>query len=351
MVGALVLSLAYFAGAVGVWWQLTGRFFGSADTVRKEQSIVFGTQDDWQKGSFTGTKAENGTLRLGVSQTTSVPTSALPANAPSQTVATASAWKKKSDSTAAASCTALVPDAYWELHPGDISGELDRVHKQWAGYSVLFVNTPYQAAAPLQAAPFNDPDLYSADQGTAAKAWGRLVLSTYDGPGDLDTSPLEFTSELNDQIGDYSLRSVESNLYRGVVFYHSQGYPSDLGYGYFLPVRWAFTKKADWAKDGAKVAQIAASLKCTLSGRSLATSSASASVTRGGSDGASSDSNGSDAGYNPWLGTEYVHDTNGNNYLVDPSSQWSTTGPQGGGYYIPTSGGNSYELLSPGRVD
>lgn len=64
------------------------------------------------------------------------------------------------------------------------------------------------------------------------------------------------------------------------------------------------------------------------------------------------DKNGqNEAGYNPQLGTEYVHDPNtGENYLVSPSQQWSENGPNGPGYYAPKGGGD-YVQLQPGRID
>jgi len=51
--------------------------------------------------------------------------------------------------------------------------------------------------------------------------------------------------------------------------------------------------------------------------------------------------------YNVQLGTGYVHsETTGQNYLVDPSTDYHETGPDGPGYY--RQAGNSYEKLTPG---
>ena len=67
--------------------------------------------------------------------------------------------------------------------------------------------------------------------------------------------------------------------------------------------------------------------------------------------GGRSDPNGDDPGSNPQLGTEYANDpTTGENYLVDPSANWSETGPDGPAYYVPK-GANDYQKLEPGRVD
>jgi hypothetical protein len=50
--------------------------------------------------------------------------------------------------------------------------------------------------------------------------------------------------------------------------------------------------------------------------------------------------------YNVQLGTGYVHSDTGQNFLVDPATDYHATGPDGPGYYRQV--GNSYEKLSPG---
>jgi hypothetical protein len=54
--------------------------------------------------------------------------------------------------------------------------------------------------------------------------------------------------------------------------------------------------------------------------------------------------------YNVQLGTGYVHsETTGENFLVDPSTDYHESGPDGPGYY--RQAGNSYEKLTPGWSD
>ncbi|HEX3486888.1 MAG TPA: PDZ domain-containing protein [Micropepsaceae bacterium] len=53
--------------------------------------------------------------------------------------------------------------------------------------------------------------------------------------------------------------------------------------------------------------------------------------------------------YNSQLGTGYVHSASGTNYLVDVTSDYHATGPDGPGYYRQV--GNSLERLEPGRSD
>jgi hypothetical protein len=53
--------------------------------------------------------------------------------------------------------------------------------------------------------------------------------------------------------------------------------------------------------------------------------------------------------YNAQLGTGYVHSASGANYLVDVTSDYRATGPEGPGYYRQV--GNSLEKLEAGRSD
>jgi len=53
--------------------------------------------------------------------------------------------------------------------------------------------------------------------------------------------------------------------------------------------------------------------------------------------------------YNMQLGTGYVHSASGTNYLVNPSTDYRDTGPDGPGYY--RQAGNTMEKLLPGRSD
>src|SRR5262249_3929256 len=50
--------------------------------------------------------------------------------------------------------------------------------------------------------------------------------------------------------------------------------------------------------------------------------------------------------YNVQLGTGYVHSATGQNFLVDPATDYHSTGPDGPGYYRQV--GNTLEKLTPG---
>jgi len=50
--------------------------------------------------------------------------------------------------------------------------------------------------------------------------------------------------------------------------------------------------------------------------------------------------------YNVQLGTGYVHSDSGQNFIVDPSTDYHQTGPDGPGYYVMV--GNSLQKAEPG---
>jgi hypothetical protein len=56
------------------------------------------------------------------------------------------------------------------------------------------------------------------------------------------------------------------------------------------------------------------------------------------------------AGYNKELGTQYAHSpSTGQNFSLDPTTDWHDTGSEGPGYY--RQAGNTYEKLELGRDD
>ncbi len=266
------------------------------------------------------------------------------AEAPSRTVEESGGFRltlKSSDS-----CTAEAP-ADWTLGTTARSNTADLADPTgalYAGYGIQAVNTALAGYASAYPAPLNDPALYSGDPATAAAAYARIVLSALGGSPDLAD-----TGEPWQSVGAYRLRQVASSTHRGVIFFHATGIPGDsVNYTYALPMYFAFTTSDRWEAQGNLVARVAASIRC-----STQLQPPSDSLSSGGSAGGSAgdDANGTDAGYNPQLGTEYANDpTTGENYLVDPSTNWSDTGPAGPGYYVPKGGGD-YQKLDPGRSD
>lgn len=268
------------------------------------------------------------------------------AHRPGRTVTEAGAFKLETAS--AGTCTLLKPSDWTAPVPAEGSRAVDltsRDGSMYAGYGIQAVNSQLAAYARVYQAPLNDPDLYSTDPATVAKAYAKIVV------GGLGGDPnLVYTSKVNQAIGEYQLRSLASRTHQGVLFHHRTGFPGDgFNYSYALPMYFALTRSDRWPTHGLMVARVAASIRCTAT----LVSRGGSGPDPGGSSPGGGDKNGpTEPGYDPQLGTEYVHDpTTGENYLVDPSQHWSETGPNGPGYYIPKSGGNDYTQLQPGRVD
>ena len=245
------------------------------------------------------------------------------------------------------SCSAQAP-ADWSMTSTAQSNTADLFasdKSMYAGYGIQAVNTAIAPYASYYSAPLNDPDLYSSDPATLVLAYGKIIVGQLGGSSDLT-----YTSETNESLGDYRLQSVASSTHSGVIFYHSSGFPGDgYNYTYAEPMYFAFTTSALWPSRGLLVAQIAGSIRCSTQyqPRDQYVVTAKSDSTSSGSD-----ANGDDDGYNPQLGTEYVHDPGtGENYLVSPSTNWSENGPAGAGYYAEKSGGNDYVKLDAGRSD
>lgn len=243
-----------------------------------------------------------------------------------------------------ASCTADAP-ADWAMSAPDRSDRADLFSLDgslYAGYGIQAVNTTLAPYAGAYDAPLNDPDLYSTDPATVAIAYGRIVVGGIGGAPDI------VRDELYQPADDYLLATVNGSTHHGAVFFHETGFPGrGLNDAYALPMYFAFATADRWERMGPLVARVAASIRCATQ---LQPPDDYLWV-EAGEAGAAVDANGEKNGYNPQLGTEPVHDpTTGENYLVDPSVNWSETGPDGPGYYVPK-GGNDYQKLEPGRID
>lgn len=245
---------------------------------------------------------------------------------------------------ASASCTADAP-VDWSMTAPDRSDRADVLSPdgtRYAGYGIQAVNTTLQGYAPTYPPPLDDPALYSDDPGTVAAAYGQIIVGAIGGAADL------VVEEAFQVSAEYLLLSVAGSTHRGVIFFRASGYPGD-GYNftYALPMYFAFTTREQWAGLGLLTARVAASIRCTTQFQPPD----DYFVLEAGDPGAGGDANGGDDGYNPQLGTEYASDPDtGENYLVDPSLNWSETGPDGPGYYVQRGGGD-YQKLQPGRID
>jgi hypothetical protein len=264
------------------------------------------------------------------------------AQAPTRTVEDSGGFKLAALSSAA--CTADAPFD-WAMQAPDRSDRADVISpdgSMYAGYGIQAVNTALADFAYAYDPPLSDPNLYSDDPAAVAMAYGQLVVASLGGSPDLDVD------ELVQPTPDYLLLSVAGSTHRGAIFFRAAGFPGDgYTYSYALPMYFAFTTADLWESEGLLVARVAASIRCSTQFQPPN----DYPVVEAGTTGDAADANGDDAGYNPQLGTEDVNDpTTGENYLVDPSTNWSETGPDGPGYYV-QKGGYDYQKLEPGRVD
>ncbi|MBI5420878.1 MAG: hypothetical protein HZA35_01020 [Parcubacteria group bacterium] len=308
MLGLIVVVVFYSFYAIGT--QVRGPVTKTEVVGDKTPAPLFGKE----KSPFVDT------VRRGASSTI-----------PQRTVGAGDSFRVVQKSIGA--CSGLVPEG-WSAFSSSHSDAVDFVSSDktmYAGYGALGVNPAFQVY---------DAELYSAAPEVSVKRFGDLIISGTFGDG----SKLLYTNDYNQQVGEYTLRSLESQGSKGVVFYRT--FPGDgINYSYAEVARFAFAKKQVWNVKGELVARVAASLSCSVQ----FSPSDQAVVGGGPKDKSTKDENGNEYGYNPQLGTEYVHDENGTNYLVSPSNSWSETGPSGAGYYKSTNTG--WEMLKPGRSD
>ncbi|MDE1970557.1 MAG: hypothetical protein KGI50_03200 [Patescibacteria group bacterium] len=282
-------------------------------------------------GMQGGVPQHNTGMTSSPAQHTGSPSANLTASVPSKTVEATGAFALTPQRTGA--CSALLPVG-WTGNASPQSDAVDFVSPDrtlYAGYGVLGVNSAMQVY---------DPALYSPDPGTSIQRLASLAAQGALGDG----SPMQFTNDYNQQIGSYTLRSVESAGSKGVVFYRI--FPGD-GYNttYIEAARFALVRKSLWPTKGLLVARIAASIQCST--QLVARDNSVISTDTGGGDTSSDTSSDNSDGYNPQLGTEYVHNPDtGENYLVSNTENWASDGPQGAGYYAQS--GNDYVKLAPG---
>ena len=264
------------------------------------------------------------------------------AEAPERTVEESGGFKLAQLSSA--ECTADGP-ADWLMQATDKSDRADIISpdgSMYAGYGIQAVNTTLQGYASAYPPPLDDPGLYSEDTATVAEAYSRIVVSAMGGAPDLAAT------QIVEATPGYLLMAAAGSTHSGVAFFRANGYPGDgMSYSYVLPMYFAFATTDRWDREGALVARVAASIRC----RTQFQPPDDYPIVEGNPTGGNDDPNGDDAGYNPQLGTEAVNDPNtGENYIVDPSVNWSETGPDGAGYYV-QKGVDDYQKLVPGRVD
>ncbi len=205
-------------------------------------------------------------------------------------------------------------------------------HTLYAGWGVAAIN---RAMQPYYGNFYGDPETSMLSMVTALVA----------GMG--DPSMVGYTSAPQPFLNYFTLRRVESAQHIGLVFY--QVYPGSDPQQYVESVYFALAHKArGW--EGVNIAAgVAVSLRCVTQLVPVPYSPPRSSTGKR-PERAGCGRGGNLRGYQKELGTQYAHSpSTGQNFLLNPTTDWIETGPQGPGYYRTV--GNSYEKLELGRDD
>lgn len=206
----------------------------------------------------------------------------------------------------------------------------DPANTMYAGYGIFPVNTAL--------GPFYDKELYNKDPQRSVIRMISMIVGAQFKDGQV-----QYTDEVNQQFNGYVLRSFASSKYKGVVLYKI--FPGDnFNFTYIECVRIAITRTDLWEQKGELVTGVAMAISCTP----ILVQHESPSIPRSSSlKPSSSKTKKDDYGYNVQLGTEECHNPRtGQNFRVT-SEMWSSTGPDGPGYY--GMAGNERIKMAPGR--
>jgi len=233
---------------------------------------------------------------------------------------------------------AFVAPAAWAVTVGEQSAGVDIFNADktmFASYLVYPVQTAIAPYAYSYPPPMNDPDRYSRDPKQVIRALLRPAVAQHGGVPDL-----EFTADPVEAIPPYSTLTLRGSTHSALVIYAAM--PGD-AQSYVIPIRAAIMANQHWPQMAGSLARMAMNIRCTVQLRVPPDQDLESRVERR----RDADTEGDEAGYNPWRGSEYVHDANtGQNFIVT-SSDWSATGPDGPGYY--RRNGNDVTKISPGR--
>jgi hypothetical protein len=202
----------------------------------------------------------------------------------------------------------------------------------YAGWGVTAIN---QAMQPYYGDLYGDPE-------TSIRFLTNQILGGALG----DSSGIRYTSSPQQFLNYFTLRYFESAKNTGLVFYKI--YPGTDPQTYIESVYWAIANKSKGQTGVRTAAGVTVSIRCITQFTYTPPASTSSKGKRPARPGCGA--GGNLRGYQKELGTQYAHSpSTGQNFLLDPTTQWNETGPEGPGYYRQV--GNSYEKLELGRDD
>lgn len=231
-------------------------------------------------------------------------------------------------------CSAYAP-AGWNVQSNPQGSAIDLISpdgRAYAGWGVRAVN---RAMAPFYGPMHGDPE-------TAAAFMAGQVLQKVLG----DPSGVRYTAPPQSFLGYFVLRRFESARSQGLLFYRA--YPGMSPEEYVGSTYFAMADKSLGPGALKTAAGVVTSIRCQTQLIPRRNDGPAAGSGRDGKR-AGCGGEGSLRGYNKELGHQYAHSRTGENFLLDPSSQWQENGPQGAGYY--RQDGNFQEKLELGRSD
>lgn len=231
-------------------------------------------------------------------------------------------------------CSAFAPRdwSFWTNPQASTAEALSADKTMYAGWGVTQINRAMQ--------PFYG-DLYG-DSETSIRFLTNQILGVLLS----DPSGMRTSSSPRPFLNYFTLRSLESAKHTGLVFYKI--YPSPNPQGYIESVYWALANRSQGKQGLRTAAGVAVSIRCVTQLIPVRYDSPGSGKGKPARPGCGY--GGNLRGYNKELGTQYAHSlTTGENFLLDPSTQWNETGPNGPGYYRKV--GNSHEKLDLGRSD
>lgn len=238
-----------------------------------------------------------------------------------------------------ADCSVLAPEN-WIIQASDYSGGMTATdpEKELAVQLNLIPVAPnFGMDLSLNLPPYNDERMFSEDPHEVILAFMENQLSNAGLPTDLT-----FTNDPAQTIAGYTVELAKTS--KGFYRFIWMTVPGDgVNINYILNLRVAAAPNEYWDQYSGLISQIAATQKCSLQDLP----SAQSEIDTTSSENSTSGDQSTDEGYNPWLGSEWVHDGDtGENYLVT-TNDWSNTGTDGPGYYKQNN--NDIKKLIPGR--
>jgi hypothetical protein len=234
-------------------------------------------------------------------------------------------------------CTFLAPEA-WSVDVASQSSGIDIYNSDrtmFASYLVYPVNTAMGPYAWGYQPPMNDPNRYSRDPRLVVRALLRPAVVPHGGAADMD-----FTADPPENLAPYTAVTLRGSTHSALVIYTAVAGDAQ---NYVVPVRAAIMSNQHWPAMAGALARMALNIRCQAQFKVPSGTDVEARLGKR----RDNKEEGDEVGYNPWRGSENMHDPSTKTNYIVTQDQWSATGPDGPGYY--KRNGNDLIKLAPGR--